>query len=588
VIHKITPKNTDKSPEQITISRNRMPVSNNKEEREMPFRNSKFFLVLSLIMLSGFIRIASGDMAPPVFGPRLEGEAGDVQTIIERLTKQLYSEPYKAELYYHLAQAYSKQGWSDKAAQYMSQWIKLINSDMVVKDPYTFVIDKENDKVLAVDNATKQVVREIDVGWSPRSAIPTPDGARLYVTNALSDNVSAISAEKIALSNIIKTGRMPWNGTSSPQGDRVYIANLKSDDVSVIDTEKDTVVETMKVGKGPWGIAVSPDGHRLYVSNQDSRDIKVIDTGSYSIVDVIAVGKHPRDIALAPDDKSKLYAVDSDIVSDEIEIYVIDLEDARVARALNVPATNDPLLSRFEGMSLEDKLALIGSSFKTGEKSIPDSRIEMALKQALAPHSSSPPSHPLAARDIKTDPINLPVGGPLELVGPEPDMDAKTLADDLETFMDTEPTTELYAKVPSASTKRSTPLKQLDEPTKVERRILRIIIVVKNDTLWAICMSNYGMANTGVFREIQALNSAIKDVDLIYVGQSIRLPVLESETLYEGKFVIVEPDQNLFRIALNNYGIVDERTYDAIMRANPLIRDPNMIWVGQRIMLPTL
>jgi YVTN family beta-propeller protein len=555
----------------------------------MPFRNSKFFcLVLSLIVLSGFIRIASGDMTLPGLGPRLEGEAGDVQTIIDRLTEKLYSEPYKAELYYHLAQAYSRQGWNDKAAQYMSQWIKLTNSDMVVKDPYTFVIDKENDKVLAVDNATKKVVREIDVGWSPRSAIPTPDGARLYVTNALSDNVSAISAEKMALTEMIKTGRMPWNGISSPQGDRVYITNLKSNDVSVIDTEKDTVVDTVKVGQGPWGIAVSPDGHRLYVSNQDSRDIKVIDTGSYSIVDVIAVGTHPRNIALAPDDESKLYAVDSDIISDEIEIYVIDLGDARIARALNVPVTNDPLLSRFEGMSLEDKLALIGSSSRIAEKRIADPRIEMALRQAIAPRSSSHSSRPFAARDIKTEPISLPVGGPLELVGPEQEEDARILADDLEAIMDTEPTMELYAKVPSASAKGPAPLKEPKETARVERRVLRIIIVVENDTLWAICMSNYGMANTGIFREIQALNPRIKDINIIYVGQSIKLPVLETETPYEGKFVIVKPNQNLFRIALGYYGTVDEKIYDAIQKANPLIRDPNVVWVGQRIMLPTL
>jgi len=314
----------------------------------------------------------------------------------------------------------------------------------------------------------------------------------------------------------------------------------------------------------------------------------VIDTGSYSIVDVIAVGTHPRGIALAPDDENRLYAVDSDIVSDEIEIYVIDLGDARIARALNVPATNDPLLSRFEGMSLEDKLALIGSSSRTAEKRIADPRIEMALRQALMPRHSNPSPRSFAARDITIDPIILPVGGPLELVGPEPEMDVKMLADDLEAIMDTEPTMEIYAKVPSASTKRSAPLKEQDKATKVERRVLRIIIVLENDTLWAICMSSYGMANTGIFREIQALNPRIKDINIIYVGQSIKLPVLEMEMPHKGNLVIVEPNQNLFRIALNNYGLVDERTYSAILRANPLIRDPNVIWVGQRIMLPTL
>ena len=90
-MHQLTrsgsPNRADISPLHITVGCNRMPVSNNKEELEMPFRNSRFFcLVLSLIALSGFIRIASGDMTIPGFGPRLEGEAGDVQTIIERLT----------------------------------------------------------------------------------------------------------------------------------------------------------------------------------------------------------------------------------------------------------------------------------------------------------------------------------------------------------------------------------------------------------------------------------------------------------------------------------------------------------------------
>jgi len=51
---------------------------------------------------------------------------------------------------------------------------------------------------------------------------------------------------------------------------------------------------------------------------------------------------------------------------------------------------------------------------------------------------------------------------------------------------------------------------------------------------------------------------------------------------------MVKRDDNLFRIAMNNYGIVNEEIYAAILRANPQITDLSCIMIGQRILLPTL
>jgi len=550
------------------------------------------YLTVSLLILFPFSSYTFAYTNPPAlfpqsFGPSLEGTEGKIQSLIDRLSKQLTSEPYRAELYYHLARAYASQGWHDKAAQYMSQWIKLSNSDIVMREHHAFMVDEKNDKILVIDTTDKQVVREIDVGWFPKTMVPTPKDGRLYVTNALANSVSAINTEEMAVKKTIKTGRMPWNGKASPQGDRVYVTNLKSDDVSVIDTKNDTVLETVKVGRGPWGIAVSPDGRRLYVSNQDSRDVQVIDTGSYSIVDVIDVGTNPRDIALAPDDDKKLYAVDSDIANDELEIYVINLEDARVVKALNVPATDDPLLSRFEKMNLRDKLELIGSFAKSDEKTkkhVTKPEIGEPPRLAFAPHSSGPPVRPVTAgRDIITKQVRMPVGGPAVLIGPEPVMKA-------------------YAKVSPASSGKPLPILPLQEPEhaaeskpatpqeapKQEKKALRIIVVVKRDTLWQLSLDNYGVANNNIFKAIQAMNPAIKDIDKIYVGQKIKLPVLDMDSPHAGKTVVVKPNDNLFRIALNNYGMVNRRVYAAILKANPHIKNAALIEVGQRITLPPL
>jgi YVTN family beta-propeller protein len=509
------------------------------------------------------------------FGPRLGTTESEVQTLIDRFTEQLISEPYKADLYYHLARAYDTQGWHSKAAQYMRQWVRMSNSDVLVQNKYAFVVDEKNDKVLVVDRSTNAVIQKIDVGWLPKKAISTPEGNRVYVTNSLSNSVSSISTQKMSVVKTMKTGIMPWNGAPSPMGDRVYVNNLRSDNVSVIDTKTDTVVNTVPVGDGPWGIAVSPDGHKLYVSNQNSQEIQIIDTGSYSIVDVISVGTHPRDIALAPDE-SKLYAIDDDIASDEVEIYVIDLDNIGVSKAMNVPSMTDtdPLLSRFNDISLENKLGLLGN-LKSGVNA--DGMIAKLDNQPPKTISSTAPklsTAPLREREPETE---LPMGGPSPLESIEPLMRA-------------------HVKIPTRPSDKIIPMSE-EEPEPAQKsessensskRILRIIVVVQNDTLWRICMDNYGTTGKVVYKAIQEVNPAIKDVNKIYVGQQIRLPALFTDRLYDGSVVLVKPNDNLFRIALNNYGTVSTKIYDAILKANPVIEDITLIKVGQKIILPEI
>ena len=640
------------------------------------WRDRVFYLTVLLLILFSFSSRAIADAQPDHFaqslGFRLQGTEGDIQTLIDQLSKRLLSEPYRAELYYHLARAYTTQGWHDKAAQYMGQWIKSSNTDVIVRGSHAYILDEKNDEVLVIDTTTKQVVRKIHVGWLPKKMIPTPDGSKLYVTNALANNVSAINTEKMAVAKTIKAGRMPWNGKSGPQGDRVYVANLKSDDVSVIDTKNDTVLETVKVGHGPWGIAVSSDGHRLYVSNQDSRSVQVIDTGSYSIVDVISVGVHPRDIALAPDGEKKLYALDEGIVGDAVEVYVIDLEDTRIVDAMNVPATDDPLLSRVEKMSFQDKIELLASLAASGEetgKRIKKLGMGSPPGLAIAARSSIRSVRPVSTKNAITEPVKLPVGGPMPLMGSEPVVKAayvkippasdgkplplqeskptsvaaklptgdsaafmgpesvtevyvklppassgKSLSpqkpeptpgspklpmDDPAALVKPEPVVEAYANVPSTSSRKPLPLPEsepaaksevdaLQKSSKQEKRVLRIIIVVRNDTLWRISTNNYGMANNSIIKAVQAANPAIKDVSKIYEGQKIKLPEIDVDSFSAGKTLVVKPNDSLFRIALNHYGTISDKIYAAILEANPHIKHIDKIMVGQRIMLPDL
>lgn len=600
-------------------------------------RGHVFCLVAALIMLSLLLCHTFADTNQSDFFLRnpdqhSESTEGKLQTRIDQLSKQLTSEPFKAELYYYLARAYSKQGWYDKAAQYTSQWIKFSNKDMVIRGRQAFMVDEKNDRVLVVDTMTNQVVKEINVDWLPKRMALAPGKDQIYVTNALSNTVSSINTGKLAVTKTIEVGRMPWNEKPSPQGDKIYVTNLKSGDVSVIDTETDTVLETVKVGQGPWGIAVSPDGHRLYVSNQDSRNIQVIDTGDYSIVDVISMGTHPQDIALAPDDETKLYAINRNVVSDEVEIYIVDLDDARIVRSLNVPgagANMDPLLRRIENMSLNDKLALIGlgdlaKQEKQVEGPVKKPETEYPPKVGFMPHSSVPQTRLITAENRAPERADLPMGGPAELMGPEPVLEnsMKFHSDPasgeplplyesellvgppepppagLSTLTKPDTPVEYYVTVPPTSSDKFPPtirkpekateaesIQILPQKTSKEKKsVLRIIIVVRHDTLWGISEDNYGIANNAIFQAIKAVNPAIKNINKIYVDQRVVLPALDPTD----KIVVVKRNDNLFRIALNNYGVVNEKIYAAILRENPHIERIELIEIGQKITLPAL
>ena len=124
--------------------------------------------------------------------------------------------------------------------------------------------------------------------------------------------------------------------------------------------------------------------------------------------------------------------------------------------------------------------------------------------------------------------------------------------------------------------------KQEKKATKQEKGILRVIVVVRSDSLWKLSADNYGMANDIVFKAIQAMNPEIVDINKIYVGQRIKLPIIDE------KIVVVKPKDNLYRIAVNNYGAATDKVYAAILEANPHIKDRSTIKVGQMITLPKL
>ena len=172
--------------------------------------------------------------------------------------------------------------------------------------PYTTVLSADGSK-LYVSNWGGRVPGPADVTdglfpvvVDPRTGIP------------VSGTVSVIDTASNMVVKTITVGLHPTGMALSPDGDRLYVTNANSDTVSVIATANDVVVKTIHVGQerreygpvlgsSPNAIAVSPNGRRLYVANAAENAIAVVDpyTGSREAVEgLIPTGWYPTAIAL--------------------------------------------------------------------------------------------------------------------------------------------------------------------------------------------------------------------------------------------------------------------------------------------------
>ncbi len=118
--------------------------------------------------------------------------------------------------------------------------------------------DTDTVSVFDVGADRNRKLAEIAVGKEPRCVALTPDGRKVYVTNAVSGNVYVLSALTGALLHIVTVGTEPTGCALTLDGAKLYVANFSSDDVSVVDTATDTVTRTIaNVGAKPRGIAVA-------------------------------------------------------------------------------------------------------------------------------------------------------------------------------------------------------------------------------------------------------------------------------------------------------------------------------------------
>ncbi len=149
--------------------------------------------------------------------------------------------------------------------------------------------DTDSVSVINVENDANQKVAEIKVGDEPNNLAIAPNGT-VYVANTISGTVSIINPATLEITGTLLAGTEPYGLALTPNGSKLYIVNARSNDVTVVNTATNTIARTIpNVGVEPRGIAITSDGdttdtdEKVYVAEFNAVDVpgKLIGADDY-------------------------------------------------------------------------------------------------------------------------------------------------------------------------------------------------------------------------------------------------------------------------------------------------------------------
>ena len=154
-------------------------------------------------------------------------------------------------------------------------------------------------------------------GSHPYTAVFSPDGRTLYVSNWGDSTISVYGAGHTALTprRAIPVAPRPSALVLSRDGRTLYVAHAAADAVSVVDLGEGRVEATIALGltaraphgSGPNALALAPDGRTLYVANGDNNAVAVVSLAREEgprVVGLIPTAWYPTAVALSRDGRT--------------------------------------------------------------------------------------------------------------------------------------------------------------------------------------------------------------------------------------------------------------------------------------------
>ncbi|MBI4469288.1 MAG: Ig-like domain-containing protein [Acidobacteria bacterium] len=169
----------------------------------------------------------------------------------------------------------------------------------------------------------------------PHSAVVTPDGDWVYITNPTRDEVLVFNTQAKRFEAPIKVGDHPYDlklTSGGSTGGLVLVTNRHDSVLSVISTSSRSVIANIPTMKFAQDVIINRNASRTYVSNQHLDGVLVYDIRNPfnpSLITTVPVGRNPRTLVFNRD-QSKLYV--ANFLSGDVS--VIETATDRVIRTL--------------------------------------------------------------------------------------------------------------------------------------------------------------------------------------------------------------------------------------------------------------
>lgn len=136
--------------------------------------------------------------------------------------------------------------------------------------------NRDGDELLVYDTARDRQLDPIRIEGGPLAIAVSPDGKRLYITNA-GGTLDVMDLKTRAVIKKIPIGIQPEGVAVTKDGRFIFVTSKLSYYVSKIDAVLLKTDATIPVGSYPGGIALGADGKRVYVCNYNENTVSVID-----------------------------------------------------------------------------------------------------------------------------------------------------------------------------------------------------------------------------------------------------------------------------------------------------------------------
>jgi YVTN family beta-propeller protein len=173
---------------------------------------------------------------------------------------------------------------------------------------------------------------------------------KLYITNALGDDITVVDVATNQVIRTIKVGPHP-HGIAVPASQKVIFITIETDPGQLVwlDPVSDKVIRRMDLGPRPNQLAVTPDGKLAYVP-VDNGSWEIVDTEAAKIVDRIHTGGRPHNTLCSADGKHMYLAPMAKSKEDNPrEVFIIDVASRKTIGKLSFSDAVRPIaLSRDE------------------------------------------------------------------------------------------------------------------------------------------------------------------------------------------------------------------------------------------------